>query len=384
MFLHLDVTCFSSRSFCHGNLSQLLQGDQKNQTNPQNPNISFQSEPIIQTFMKTPFAYSLLAAAVVCGLANAQTAYTTPVGYVTQPLVQGTNNVGITLHTPAIAKGSIDTVNGTALTDSDTTFSPVSGRLYVLEITSGTLNGTIQEVPAASISGGTITTPDNLGALGLQVGTTYSLRVAPTLEEVFTTVPLNSGGVLHAALNATSADVVWVPKASGGFDKYFLRTGSPATFRSVATGLTTPNVPLVYADGLQIQKKGTTSASLTISGELKTTGTNSVIVQGMNLLSIVAPVGLNLGNAGLEDDLTASLNSTNADIVWVQQANLSYKKYFRRTGTPQTWRDVASPAVALTQEQINAISLPSAILIQKKGSTATNLDLVVPTSYSSL
>ena len=195
MFLHSDVTYFSLRSFCHGNLSQLLQGDQKNQTNPQNPNISFQSEPINQTFMKTTFAYSLLAAAAVCGLANAQTAYTTPVGYVTQPLVQGSNAFGITLHPPAVAKGSIDTVNGTVLTDSDTTFSPVSGRLYVLEITSGTLNGAIQEVPAASISGNTITTPDNLGTLGLQVGATYSLRLAPTLEEVFTTVPLSSGGV---------------------------------------------------------------------------------------------------------------------------------------------------------------------------------------------
>ena len=334
--------------------------------------------------MKTPFAYSLLAAAAVCSLANAQTAYTTPVGYTTQSLAVGSNNVGITLHKPAVAKGSIDTVNGTVLTDSDTTFSPVSGRLYVLEITSGTLNGTIQEVPAASISGSTITTTDNLGTLGLQVGTTYSLRMAPTLEEVFTTVPLTSGGVLNAAISASTADLVWVPNGSGGYNKYYLRSGATPAFRSVATNLATPNVPLVYSDGLLVQKKSATAASLTISGELKTTGTNSVISQGMNSLSIVAPVGLTLGNAGLEDDLTASLNSNSADIVWVQQPNLSYKKYFRRSGSPQTWRDVASPAVALTQGQIDAVILPSAIFIQKKGAGSTNLDLSVPTAYSSL
>jgi hypothetical protein len=208
--------------------------------------------------------------------------------------------------------------------------------------------------------------------------------VAPTLEEVFTTVPLNNGGVLNATLSASTADLVWVPTGAGTFNKYYLRSGATPVFRSVATNLNTPNVPLVYADGLVIQKRGATAASFTLSGEVKTTGTNSVISQGNNLVSIVAPSGLTLGNAGLDDDLTATLNSSTADIVWVQQPNLSFKKYFRRSGATGGWRDVANSSVNLTQEQLDSIVLPSALIIQKRGATPTNLDLNVPTGYSSL
>jgi hypothetical protein len=335
--------------------------------------------------MKTQLTFSLLVAAAACSLANAQTAYTTPVGYTSQSLVQGSNAVGLTLHSPAVTRGSIETINGTALTDSDLTLSPTAGRTYILEIISGTLNGTIQEVPAASISGGTITTPDNLSSLGLQVGDSYALRLAPTLEEVFTTVPLSSGGVLNASISATNADIVWVSKGvAGAYDKYYLRSGATPAFRSVATNLVTPNIPLIYADGIYVEKKSATAATLRVTGELKKTGTNSVITQGTNLISIVSPAGLTLANAGLEDDLAASISATNADIVWVQKANLSYDKYFRRTGTPQTWRSVANPAVALTTEQLNSISLSSAIRIQKKGSTTSNVDLAVPASYADL
>jgi hypothetical protein len=334
--------------------------------------------------MKSSIATTLLALALT-GASQAQTAvYTAPVGYTTQALSKGANLAGLTLHNPTLSSGTFSAVAGTSLTAPNLSLNPATGRTYILEITSGTLAGVIQEIPAASISGTTITTSQNLASLGLAVGNSYKLRLAPTLEEVFTTTPLNNGGVLHAALNATSADVVSIPNGAGGFDRYYLRSGATPAFRNVATNTVSPNVPVIYVDGLTIDKKTTTAAALSVTGEVKTTGSNTVVVKGINPVGIVAPSGLNLFNAGLEDDLFAALNATSADVVWVQQPNLTYRKFFRRSGTSGAWRDVANATVNLTQAQAEAVTLSSAIIIERKGTSAVNLDLNVPSAYSNL
>jgi hypothetical protein len=345
--------------------------------------------------MKTTL-YSLALAAATCGLAGAQatTAYTTPVGYSTTTLAVGLNAVGLTLQGSAIAAGSFETVAGTVLTDSETTYSPVAGRRYILEITSAAvpaLVGTIQEVPAASLVGSTVTTPDNLGALGLAVGDRYILRLAPTLEEIFTTTPLSGGGVLAGGgLNYTSADIVWIPIAPGSFDRYFLKTGTGAGFQRitgpVATNFTpAPNVSVIYADGIFIQKKAATAASLTISGEVKTKGTNSVLSQGLNLIGQVAPVGLTLRNAGFEDDITASLTVAGADIVWLQNpTTLAFTKYMR-TGTVATgtWK-TATGTNGVNLDPLVDPPITGAFYIQRKSATQVTLDLNVPPSFNSL
>lgn len=342
-----------------------------------------------------PYKYAFLAAAAACGLAQAaDTAYTTPVGYSSLALTAGYNVPGLSLQTPTLAAGAFSAVSGTLLTDATASFAPTSGRLYVLEITSGTLVGTIQEVPAASITATTLTTTDDLQVAGLQVGDKYKLRVAPTLEEIFGTTSLANGGVLDSALSVGASDVIWVPNGSGGFDKYYLRTsGAPpvGTFRSTPANVNTPNVPVVYADGMFIEKKAATPATLTVSGEVKTQGTNSTITFGYNLVNIVAPVGLNLLNAGLEDNLFPALSVGSADEVWVLEANKSWSKYYRRsTYTPSAadsgWRIAGSvPAnTPITEAQAAAIALPSTIMINKKNAGTVPLTLNVPTSYSGL
>jgi len=332
--------------------------------------------------MKTKYI-AILASLAACGLGMAQTAYTTPVGYNTQGLLVGFNVAGLTLHNPSVAVGDIESVSGTSLTDSGLAITPMAGRLYIIEIISSAtpaLVGVISEVPAANISGSTIITTDNLGILGLAAGDKYKLRLVPTLENIFTTTSLASGGVLGAGLNSTAADVVWVPTNTGSYTQYFLH--SSGQFRLANTTTPTPNIPVVYSDAVLVQKKGVASASLTVSGEVKTVGTNSFAVTGFNPLSVVAPVGLNLWNVGLEDDLGQGLNPTAADLVWVQQTNLSYKQYFRHSSG--NWRDVAAPLVNLTQPQAEAVDLRTGVLIQRKGAAAINIDLKVPNFYSGL
>jgi hypothetical protein len=340
--------------------------------------------------MKTLIPLTALAALVASGNIHAQTpAFSKPSGYVTKSLSQGFNLVGLSLHPASLASGKFETVAATTLTDSDSTYAPVSGRTYVLEITSGTISGSIFEVPAASISGSTITITTvpatNLVSLGLTTNDTYNLRIAPTLEEIFTTTPLASGGVLVPALDAVSADNIWLPNGNGGYIQYYLRSGNPRAFRTVVGDALAPNTPIIYTDGLFIQKKTSTAATLTVTGNVKTAGSTSVIAQGFNPVSLVAPVGLNLFNTGLEDDLQAGLDATAADLVWVQQSDLSYKQYFRRGNVSTgTWRDAASPSVALTQQQAEAVTLSGAVLIQRKGNGVVNLDLNVPSNYSNL
>lgn len=332
-----------------------------------------------------PLSYALIAAIAACGFATAQTtAYTTPVGYATQSLAQGYNVVGLTLQTPAVAVGDFSAVSGTTLTDAGIAYAPVAGRTYVLEITSGVLIGTIQEVLAASITGDTIVTPDDLGALGLVAGDKYKLRLAPSLEEIFTTVPLASGGVLAAAINSGNSDIVWVPSGPGTYDKYFLKSGTTPAFQKI-TGATTftptpvNGVPLIYTDAMYIQKKTTVAASLVVTGEVKTVGSNSVLGLGYNLTCMVAPVGMTLRTAGFEDDIAKAINSGNSDIIWVQKPDLTYNKYYYHN--TQGWRD------AVTNTNLPALDDPAlgaAVLIQKKTATPVGLDLLVPAGYSSL
>ncbi|MEX1049312.1 MAG: hypothetical protein WED15_07275 [Akkermansiaceae bacterium] len=335
--------------------------------------------------MKKHIPYSLLAAAAACAMAYGDTAYTTPVGYSTQSLIQGFNASGLTLQTPSLAAGALDSVSGTALTDDQLTFTPTAGRIYVLEIVAAAnaaAVGTIQEIPAASISGTTITASDDISGL-VAAGDRYILRVAPTLEDIFTTVPLATGGVLAAALSSGSADIVWVPKGNGTYDQYFLHSSTLA-FRRAGTTTPTPNVPLIYADGLLVQKRTTAAASLTVSGEVKKVGTNSVAVQGFNLLGVVAPVGLNLFNSGLDATLAPALSVGSADVVWVQNPNLTYTQYFRRSGTlvESGWR-VSGASVNLTVAQAEAVTLSPGFLVQRRASSSINIGLKVPTSHSS-
>lgn len=337
--------------------------------------------------MKTLIPLTAIAALAASGLTYAQSstaAFSKPSGYVTQNLSQGFNAIGLTLQNQLVASGRFETVNQTSLVDAQLSISPVAGRLYVLEITSGSANGAIFEIPASAISGSTInvtTVPaTNLTSLGITSSDTYGLRLAPTLEEIFTTASVTNGGVLQAGVSSGGADIVWIPAGPNTYTQYFLHvTGQ---FRLAGTTTPTPNVPVVYADGFFVQKRATSPASLTVTGQVKTTGTSSVLGQGFNLVSIVSPAGSTLANIGLEDDIQPGVSAIGADIVWVQSPSLAYEQFFRHVSG--FWRNVAAPLVNLTPAQVEAVVLSEAILVQRRSTSPVVLDLAVPASYSGL
>jgi hypothetical protein len=331
--------------------------------------------------MKNKITYSLLLAAASCGVALGQTtAYTTPVGYTTQTLAANTfNNVGLNLNNPTLAAGKLSAVSGALLSDSAVNFTTAlpAGKTCILEITSGAAAGTVQEF--VTWASNDITLP--AAVTGTAAGDTYNVRVAPTLQEIF---PV---GLLGGGLGAGNADKVWVPNGVGGYTRYWYKTNAPIGWHTTTTGLNdtglvTVDIPLIYVDGVLVEKKAV-AKDLVISGEVKTTGSNALIIPGFNSIGISPPVGLTLFTSGLQGDIAGGLGASNSDIVWVPVGGGSYVKYWYKTNAPIGWHTTTT---GLNDTGLVAVDpvLPPAIKIQRKGAVSKVITLNVPASYSSL
>jgi hypothetical protein len=343
-----------------------------------------------KTVMKTTL-YSILAAAA-CGMALGQTAYTTPVGYTTQTLKPSVfNSVGFNLLKPSLAAGALTavSVDGLTLTNSAATFIAAlpAGKMCTVEITSGTAIGSVRE-----FNSWTNTTISISSAItGLLEGDKFIVRVDPTLQELFPSgAPLTGG-----ALNPTNADIVWVPNGVGAYDKYFYKTnvtGGAIGWWTTVTGTTLgtqvlSDVPLLYTDGILIQRKAGVDKDLVISGEVKTVGSNPYILNGYNAVSINPPVGLTLFTAGFYpvNFTGGALNPTNADILWVPNGLGGYVRYWYKTnatgGAIGWW--TTNNGTTLGTQVLSDISLPSSVKIQRKGA-AKFMNIAVPNGYSNL
>ena len=334
--------------------------------------------------MKTTL-YSILAAAA-CGMAFGQTAYTNPVGYTTQALPANiTTLVGLNVLTPTLASGTLTNVSGATLTDTAVDFTttlvyaippsltPTPIQMAVLEITSGTAAGTVQEF--ITYSGNTITLPSAI--TGIAIGDKYSIRRAPFLQEIF---PANTG-VVASAIGATGADVIWVPTGTGTYTKYWWKNGSPPVLHTTTTGTNdfstvSSNIPLVYVDGILVQKKAAVG-SLVLSGEVKKTNSRNLIV-GLYPVSVTPSAGLTLFTAGL--NIASAIGATGADIVWVPNGTGAFTKYWLKNGAPAVWHTTVNG----TTDSGLAVdtNLPACIYVQRKTGSLL-LNLAVPSSYSS-
>jgi hypothetical protein len=331
--------------------------------------------------MKSRFALTILAAIALTGISPAQTtAHTKPVGYTTQTLAANRQNwVGINLMTPVIASGSFTAVSGATFSDADTDFTQAitAGKTAVLEITSGTAAGTVQDF--VSWSGNSITLPAVVS--GAAIGDTYKIRLAPTLQEIF---PV---GTLTGSLSASTADKVWIPTGAGTYTRYWYKTGTSAGWRTTTngtndTGAVTGDVSLLYIDGIIVEKKGT-AKDLVLSGEVKTTGSNVLLTQGQNLISIVPPTGATLFTSGLQGDIAGSGSASTADIVWVPTGANSYIKYWYKSTSPAAWC-TTSTGTNNTGAVANDVPLPPSVFIQRRSATPKVVSMDVPAAYSSL
>lgn len=311
----------------------------------------------------------------LCGLqAQETTAYTKPSGFVTHTLKAGQFNlIGLTLHESVSVTGKLSGVAGTALTDENTDFDEAldSGKTYILEMTSGALQGTIQVLTSANWSGDTLTTPDDLtaGSDKVAVNDTYQVRAAKTLEDVFGT----DSSVLQKGNFSSFADIVWLPNDQGGYDRYFLNTANQ--WKNAATNALAPNVPLVYVDALFIERKGA-EVDLVLTGVVKSNSSAIVLSNGFNLVSVISPVGATLQNSGLAGTLKKGNFSSFADLVWLPNDQGGYDRYF--VDTSGQWKNAANNAV-VTED----VDLPTGYFIERKGE-AVEAVITPPEEYTDL
>ncbi|MBT8037515.1 MAG: hypothetical protein KJO21_08220 [Verrucomicrobiae bacterium] len=332
-------------------------------------------------------------AALLLGIAGAfaQSAYTKPSGFVTHTLKAGQFNlIGLTLHAPVTVSGAFETVDGTTLTDSDVNFgtSLTAGKTYILEITAATdtsLNGTIQEVTVWD--GNTITTPQNLVTDGLVVGDQYQLRAAKTLQGIFGAN--NEAGLKEGA--SGTADLVWIPDGSGGFDKYYY---SPAQSFPVVvaegwkllSGADAPEVPIFFADAFFVQRRGATDLDLVITGSIVTTSVSVAVPNNFTFISSLFPVGSTLANSGLGGSLLHGFAGT-ADLLWLPKDDASgYDIYYYHPGS--TFPQVVEAGWKLVGGDVNVDQattiLKSGMIIQRRAATGFNVPVTPPSSYSGL
>jgi hypothetical protein len=324
--------------------------------------------------MKNLLPLIAIVALAASGLSSAEPAYSKPAGYVTQTLVQGFNVFGFGLVAPLTTSGSFTSVSPNSVADSTKDFNTllVTGATYTLEITSGSaaLSGSVSEV--VTWTGSVLNTVDNLSVAGAVSGTTYVLRKASTLAEVFGT----SGSVLAKSNNIVNADVLHVPSGNGQYTRYHQRTDG--TWRNATANVIGVNsTPLLYLDGVFLERKSSNPVNLVITGEVKTTPTITQMQPGFNLVGTIYPAGSTLQTLGLENDLVGSNNINNADVVHIPNGNGQYTRYHLRTDGV-TWRNATAnlinpPPVAIT----------SAIFIERK-TTLAPLTLTPPVSYKNL
>ncbi len=319
--------------------------------------------------MKSFISYSLLAAAAASGLAFAQTATTTPVGYVTETLKAGQFNLlGLTLQTPAVASGVIDAESATSVTDTESNFSTLltAGATYILEID----GGIVQEI--TSWSGGALTTPQNLTTFVTPGTTKFKIRKAPTVADIF-------GANNSAGLTATpdgdfnSADIIYIPNNTGGFDQVFYDASTPGWVDLLFNDQA--NKPIVYMDGLLIQRKGG-DLNITLSGEVKLAPTVLVTSSQFTYVGGVYPVGSTLGNSNLAASIQKSPDGdfNSADLIYIPNGAGGYKVAFYDDSTPG-WVDLLFND--LTNEP-----LKSGFIIQRRSATPYNVTLTPPSYYT--
>lgn len=322
-----------------------------------------------------PYTYAFLAAAAACGLASAaETAYTTPVGYVTQTLSPNQFNlIGVTVHNPTAAAGVIDAESSTSITDTQVNFttSLEAGATYVLELP----NGVIQEITAWS--GSVLTTPQDITASVTPGATTYKIRKADTVSSLFGAS--NSAGLTSSPDGDVSlCDTIQLFNGSGFDVVYYYNDGSTTGWFDEG-GNPAADKPVIYADGVYVKRVGGSPISFVTDGEIKTTPTSGVLAPGFNYLCSVAPAGLNLGNSGLQNFISQSPDgdTSTVDTVQVQVAGGAYLVcYYYNDGSTTGWFDEGgNPA--------ESVSLDSGLLILNRGASKP-FTLSVPTSYSSL
>jgi hypothetical protein len=265
--------------------------------------------------MKPKSIKSLLALALLApGALFAQTtAKTTPVGYVTEVLTAGQDNfMGLTMHSPTIAAGVLTAEAVDKVTTSGVNFTTLlaANATYILELP----DGTIQEVTSWTAT--ELLTPQDVTAVVVPNTTTYKLRKAKSIKDVFGVT--NTAGLKPSVDGGTTdADLILVPNGLGGFDTYFYYNDGVDQLWANTDLEDKGDTALIYTDGMIVRRRAGSVINLVVDGEVKKDPTKLVVIPGDNIVGSVYPVGVTLANTTFSTQVIPSTDGStgNADNI---------------------------------------------------------------------
>lgn len=245
--------------------------------------------------MKTKITYSLLAAAAACGFAQAQTtAYTTPVGYITQAIAANGSGaetyLSPSLIQPSVFAGaSTATPSGLSTIDFSGSVPAALDGTYLLEITSGASAGWWSTV--ASSTATSITVTDAFPS-GLTIGTTVAVRKHSTVGNFlganspgltpFDGVNPNDEVIILNPVTQATTTLAYVPTAVSGL---------PDGWFDLVLSASADNYVIEPGTAIKIKLIGSTSLSVVSSGEVKLTPTQVDVFPNFNWIGTPLAVG---------------------------------------------------------------------------------------------
>jgi hypothetical protein len=254
--------------------------------------------------------YSLIAAALACGLASAQTtAYTTPVGYITHSITGAVGgNAAYTLLSPTLVQpvtwaGTCSAApSGSDITASSALPGGIDVQYYV-EITEGASAGWWSTV--ASVAGNTITVTDTFPS-GIASGAKFVVKKHNTISSF---LGANLPG-LDPGLGLDDADEIQILDASAqAISSYFYALaadGAPVDGWYDSGGNAADNVVIVPGTSVMAVRKVEGNKTFASTGEVKTTPTQVDVFVGYNWLAPMRATGVTLVNSGLNTGNTAT------------------------------------------------------------------------------
>lgn len=337
--------------------------------------------------------YSIIAAAAACGFAGAQTtAYTTPVGYVSQTALNASDTyVSLPLRQPTVSAAALtsDVTSGATdalLTVSTATFGSFANTHYV-KFTSGPKNGSIYAITSNTST--TITIDRSGETVNALTGNTFLVSKFWTLAELFnpaasTNLASTTGNAIVSSASATAGNrrtEILLPGTAAGVNLSsagtFFITGGQWRKQGTAGDFGTQQL---WPDNYFIIRHPATvtgPTTYTISGEVDT---GSMVVplatlasgKQDNPIAITRPIdvtlnGLNLGNTpAFVTSATATAGNRRDELLvfnnGVAGLNKSASKtYYFLGGTTNQWRQQGFGVDAGS----DIIPAGSAILIRK-------------------
>jgi hypothetical protein len=254
--------------------------------------------------MKT-YAYSLLIAAAACGFAAAETAYTTPVGYITTTINGNTSSgtagastfVAGTLVQPAVFAGeSVGAPAGTVLTFTAGVPDTLDGS-YMLEITAGADEGWWSTVVSSTAT--SITVADSIPGAG---AVKVSIRKFNTVSSVFGN---NAPGLAPFDGVSPSFDNIQIldPITQASKTIVYVTGVAPDGWYDFVSSSPAENEIIYPGTAARVVRMGTTPLSLVSSGEVKTTKTQVDVYPNENWLGQSLAAGSTLGAMNFKDQI---------------------------------------------------------------------------------